>query len=158
MHPWRGGARASMAERGKLTGELSKKAGDAVPQRRWRRGSGLLLRRGGAPASFGRKGAAVVSCGGRREGKGAGRKKSLPRSPIYRRGVVTAPVTTPPGSPVASGSLWPSCGRASARVGKTQEGHRILCAARARDLRRQRGSGWERSLPSGSGQGAGSVM
>ena len=40
-------------------------------------------------------------CERRREGKGAGRKKSLPRSLIYRGGVVTAPVTTPPGSPAS---------------------------------------------------------
>ena len=52
------------------------------------------------------------------------------------------------------GFLWLRCGRASARVDQTQAGHRIPCAARARDLRRQRGSGWERSLPAGSGQDA----
>ena len=52
------------------------------------------------------------------------------------------------------GFLWPRCGRASARVDQTQAGRRIPCAARARDLRRQCGSGWERSLPAGSGQGA----
>ena len=52
------------------------------------------------------------------------------------------------------GPLWLRCGRASARVGETQAGHRIPCAARARDLRRRHGSGWERSLPSGSGHDA----
>ena len=55
-----------------------------------------------------------------------------------------------------AGSLWPSCGLASARVCRARISRRIFCAARARDLRRQRGSGWERSLPRGSGHGAGS--
>ena len=38
--------------------------------------------------------------------QGCGRKKRLPRSPFYSRGVVTATVTTPPGSPVG----WDLCG------------------------------------------------
>ena len=82
--------------------------------------------------------AAVPSCVGRRGGKCVGREKGLPRSPIYRGGVVTAPVTTPPGSPAP----WGFGGlrvAAQARVyAQHMEGYRIVCAACARDLRRQR--------------------
>ena len=91
--------------KGKLTSELVDEGGDAVPQRRRRCGPGFCS----GKAALRRvmlvqgRGGGCSSCRGRREGKGAGRKKSLPRSPIYRGGMVTAPVTTPPGSPASPG-------------------------------------------------------
>ena len=87
MHPWC----AFMAEMEILTRESVKEGAEAVPQRCARRSSGGFS-------------------GERRlEGKGAGRKKNLPRSPIYRGGVVTGAVTTPPGSPAPrqfGGFMW----------------------------------------------------
>ena len=99
MHQWRGGAHARMAEMGKLTGECLEEGGEAVPQRCARRGSGgfsgeAALRRLQRAQGFG--GAVRAR---RREGKVVRGRRRLPRSPIYRGGVVTAPVTTPPGSP-----------------------------------------------------------
>ena len=57
-----------------------------------------------APAAWCSGGLRCAGLGGAvrtRGGKYAGRKKGLPRSPIYRGGVVTGAVTTPPGSPAA---------------------------------------------------------
>ena len=88
-----------MAESGELTGESVGEAGEEVPQHWRRRNSGCFS--GGA--AFRRlwraQGLDGVFCakGGERA-SGAGRKKDLPRSPIYRGGVVTRAVTTPPGS------------------------------------------------------------
>ena len=48
-----------------------------------------------------RKGSAALGVqGGEKTGMVQGRRR-LPRSPIYRGGMVTAPVTTPPGSPAS---------------------------------------------------------
>ena len=96
----------------------------------------LLLWRGGTPATAaGARARRWCSCIGMRGGKCAGRKKGLPRSPIYRGGVITGAVTTPPGSP-ASLELCGLRVAAQARVyAKHKEGGKIFCAARARDLR-----------------------
>ena len=84
-----------------------------------------------------------------REGKeanGAGRKTSLPRSPIYRGGVVTGAVTTPPGSAAA----LEACGLGVAAQrhvwDRHKEGNRISYATRARDLRRRADPGKAASI------------
>ena len=74
-----------------------------------------------------------------REGEMVRGRRRLPRSPIYRGGVVTAPVTTPPGSPVSPGFCDLRVAVPARVYARRMENHRILCAVRARDLRRQAG-------------------
>ena len=107
-HPWR--------PRDELTVKLVEEGGDEVAQRVAAARVRLEFRRDGAPAARDANGATAVLLraeDARRQG--CGRKKRLPLSPFYSRGVVTAPVTTPPGSPVG----WDLCGQhvaAPARV------------------------------------------
>ena len=94
-HPWR--------PRDELTARLVEEVGDEIAQRVTATRFRLKLRRGGAPVASTCKGrgGGFDSCEEARR-QWCGRKKRLPRSPFYSRGVVTAPVTTPPGSPVGS--------------------------------------------------------
>ena len=92
-HPWR--------PQDELTARLAEEVGDEIAQRVTAARVRLEFRRGGAPAARVANGAAAVLLraeDARRQG--CGRKKRLPRSPFYSRGVVTAPVTTPPGSSI----------------------------------------------------------
>ena len=137
MRPWRGGARTRPWWKGKTYRRIGR--------RRWQGGFPaqmaallrLLLRRGGAPVTAaGARGSVAVSCAkGCEEASVAGRKKDLPRSPIYRGGVVTGAVTTPPGS----ATPLRFCGLGEATQGhvyaRHKEGYRIHCATHARDLR-----------------------
>ena len=86
----------------------------------------------------GRKSSAVAFVRKKMRRQGSRGRRRLPRSPIYRGGVVTGVVTTPPGSLV----VLELCGiRVAAQAcvyAKRMEGYMIVYAARARDLRRQR--------------------
>ena len=116
----------------------------------------LLLRRRGVPArdagARARRWRFVREDARRQMVRG---RRSLPRSPIYRGGVVTGAVTTPPGS----ATLLRLCGLGVATQGHVyaghKEGHGIFCATHARDLRRREDPAGIGLLPGGSGQGAG---
>ena len=99
-HPWC----VFKAGMGILTVKLVEEGGDAVAQRgrRWIPGGGSgVAALGRMQKTQGRGGGCFVR-GGERTGVVRGRR-GLPRSPISRGGVVTAPVTTPPGSPASPG-------------------------------------------------------
>ena len=157
VRPWRGGrAHASMAERGKAYRQICRGGGRRCSPALVTAQLRLLL-----PAKWrsGEVRGAMLSgdvlCVGGEKAKGTGRKKSLPRSPIYRGGVVTGAVTTPPGSATS----LKFCGLGTATQGHVysghREGHEIFCATHARDLRRREDPAGIGLLPSGSGQGAG---
>ena len=150
--PWR----VFMAERGRLTGEFPGEEGEAVPQRGRRGGSGfcsgeamlrrMMLVRG--------RGGACSSCKREARRQWSGEEEGASPAPLFIRGRGNCAGYHAARIACLVVSLWPSCGLASAHVCRARICRRIFCAARARDLRRQRGSGWERSLPRGSGHGA----
>ena len=98
---------ASMVEGENLPEKMSEKAARRFPSAEHdltlvatpaaRRSGGCCGHKGSAVASYARGG---------EEAKWCGEEERLPHSPIYRGGVVTAPVTTPPGSLVG----WDFCG------------------------------------------------
>ena len=91
-----------MAEMGVLTLRLVEEGGEAVPQPGRRCGFGFYSSEA-ALRQLERAQGRGVGCfvrGGEKAEVVRGRRR-LPRSPIYRGGVVTAPVTTPPGSPAS---------------------------------------------------------
>ena len=129
--------------------------GEAVAQRVTAARVRLGFRRGGAPAARVASGAAAVSFRAEEARRQwSGEEEGASPAPLFIGGRGNCAGYHAARIARSARTLWPSCGRDSVRVCRAHGDHRISRVAHARDLRRQRGSGWERSLPAGSGQGA----
>ena len=140
-----------MAETGSLLVDLSRKAATRFPSADGEAGPASAPARRRSSRWCSCKGSAARRVRGGEKARVRGGRRASP-APLFVRGRGNCAGYHAARIAYFAKFLWLSCGHASTRVCRAQEGHRISCAARAQDLRRQRGSGWERSLPSGSGQ------